>query len=98
MADIGGSHNDAFGLGVAYQVNPGRANSGSITLGTDAGLDQTSQRWNGLTPHSVLASTVGAGSDDGSWQRMQRDAGGYALGSFEELSDQLSSGTNDNID
>jgi hypothetical protein len=91
--------NDAFTSGVAHQVNPGRANAGSITLnGTastaDQGLDQTAQHWAATTPHAVLATTAGAGSD-GSWQRMQRDAGGYAPGQMENLSDQLSNGNDD---
>ena len=45
MADIGGSHNDAFGLGVAYQVNGPRQrwldHSGHRRSGAHG---QTSQR------------------------------------------------------
>lgn len=60
MADIGGSANDAFTSGVAHQVNAGRGNDNSVTLG--AGLEATSDRWTAasqeaaVTPHSVLSA------------------------------------------
>jgi hypothetical protein len=87
--------NDAFNSGVAHQVNPGRSNASSITLGTDSGLDQTSQRWDSMTPRGVLASTVG-GPDDSAYERLGRTAGGYAPGSMPQLQDQLSNGSDDN--
>jgi len=96
MADTGGSQTSAFGLGVNHQVNPGRANTGSITL-NDTGLDQTSQQA-ATTPHGVLATTMGAASqDDGSFERYQRTSGSYAPGSMTQLQDQISNGSNDNL-
>jgi hypothetical protein len=67
MADIDGSNNDAFSVGVNHLVNPGRANVGSITLNgsarmADQGLDQTAQRWDSLTPHGVLRTVLASRS------------------------------------
>ena len=89
--------NDAFNSGVAHPVNPGRANGGSITLGTDAsnadqGLDQTAQRWADLTPRAVLASATGTGLDYAGTQRL---AGSYSPGSMGRFSDELSGGSDD---
>lgn len=55
--------NRAFGAGVNHPVNPGRANIGSITLGS--GLQADSARWDALSPHSVLhmAQTSGTPAD-----------------------------------
>jgi len=58
-----------FGAGVQHVTNQGRANVGSITLGTDArnadqGLAQTSDRWSALTPRGVLASATGGSPAD----------------------------------
>lgn len=103
MAGIGGSQSDAFTSGLNFTRNPGRANAGSITLGQDAagadqGLDQTSARWNSLTPHGVMAAALGSGSgDDGSFEDMQRQQGSYSPGSFGQLQDQLSGGS-DSLD
>lgn len=95
MAGIGGSNNDAFAAGVDHLTNAGRANSGSITLGmADQGLDVTSARWDSLSPRGVLNTAMGAGSpDDGSWERVERGAGGYAPGSMETFQDQLTDGS-----
>jgi hypothetical protein len=95
MAAIGSSHNDAFSDGLNYAQNTGRANDNSVTLG--GSLQATSDRWNSLTPHGVLGTTVGTSSqDDGAWQDYERDAGGYKPGQFEQMTDQLSLG-NDNL-
>jgi hypothetical protein len=95
MADIGGSQTESFSAGVSHLTNVGRANLGSITLGIDAGLEQTAARWDSMTPHRVLASTVGA-SDDNAYERLGRDDGSYQPGQMPELSDQLSNGSDDN--
>jgi len=96
MADIGGSQNDAFSAGINHLTNAERGNDNSITLNdTTSMADQTSQRWTATTPHSVLRS-AGAGADDGTFERLQRDAGGYAPGSMEQMQDQLTSGSDDN--
>lgn len=94
MANIGGSHTDEFGAGIDHLTNPGRANVSSITLG--GSLQADSDRWNGMSPHSVLGTTVGAGSDDNAYERLGRDDGSYQPGQMPELSDQITSGTNDN--
>lgn len=96
-----GGSNDAFQSGVLHQVNPGSSNASSITLNdtasiADQGLDETSQRWAATTPHAVLRTAMGAGSqDDGSWERLQRGGGGYAPGSMGQLQDQLDQGSDD---
>lgn len=92
--------NDAFQSGVAHQVNPARANASSITLNdtasiADQGLDATSARWSSMTPHGVLQTALG-GSEDASWQDMQRTAGTYQPGQMPALQDQLSAGS-DNL-
>ena len=94
MANIGGSQTDAFGAGINHLTNTGRSNESSITLG-DAGLGQTSARWDGMTPHSVLASTAG-GQDDSPFERVQRESGGYQPGQIENFQDQISNGDDDN--
>ena len=94
MPDIGGSTNDAFGAGVNHVRSPGRANVGSITLGTDAGLEQTSERWDSMSPHGVLRTAL-TSQDDSSWERFQREQGGYQPGSMTTMQDQISDGTND---
>jgi hypothetical protein len=102
VAYLGSQANDEFSAGISHQVNPGRANASSITLNdtasiADQGLDETSQRWAATTPHAVLRTAMGAGSqDDGSWERLQRGGGGYAPGSMAEFQDQLDQGSNDN--
>jgi hypothetical protein len=96
MAWAGNNTGDEFSAGHTPLANAGRSNDNSVTLG-DQGLDQTSARWDGITPHSVLASTVGGGSqDDGSFERVQRDAGSYQPGSMETFQDQLGQGSDDN--
>ena len=92
-----------FAAGHTPLTNTGRSNENALTLadagnGTDQGLHATSGRWSSMTPRGVLQTALGGSQDDGSWQRMRRNTGGYQPGSFEGLSDQLSSGTNDNID
>jgi hypothetical protein len=95
-ADIGGSQTDAFTSGLAHQVNPGRSNLASITLGTDAGLDQTSQHWDSMSPRGVLRTTVGAGSqDDGAYQDYMRGQTAYQPGSFEKMTDTLTQGSDE---
>ena len=94
MAYPGSQTNAEFGAGINHLANPGRANVGSLTLGTDAstadqGLGQTSQHWAAMTPYGVLASATGAGLDYAGVQRM---AGSYAPGSMGQLSDELSGG------
>ena len=99
MADIGGSHNAAFSDGLNFTQNTGKANAGSITLGTDTGLDQTSERWSSMTPHGVVHQALNAGSqgDDSSFERLQRDSsGGYQPGSMATFQDQIDQGSNDN--
>ena len=96
-----GSSNAEFSAGVNH-LTSGRANDNSITLNdtasmADQGLDQTSQRWAATTPHSVLRATVGGGSqDDGAWERLQRDADGYAPASMAKFQDQIDQGSDDN--
>lgn len=86
-----------FSAGVNHLANAGRANDNSLTLGagiSDQGLDSTSARWSDLTPHGVLTTTAGTGSqDDNPWERLQRDSGGYAPGSMARFQDQLDQGT-----
>ena len=94
-----GSSNAEFSAGVNH-LTSGRANNNSITLNdtastADQGLDQTSQRWAATTPHSVLRS-AGAGADDGTFERLQRDADGYTPGSMEQMQDQIDQGSDDN--
>ena len=89
--------NQEFGAGISHLTNPGRANVGAITLGTDAsnadqGLDQTAQRWADLTPRAVLASATPTGLD---YAGTQRVAGSYAPGSMGRFSDELSGGSDD---
>jgi hypothetical protein len=58
MAYYGSSANGAFyGDGIGHARNLGRQNLGSITLGGSLQADSDS-----LTPHGVLATTVGTGS------------------------------------
>lgn len=98
MAGIGGSHNEAFySDGIGHTVNDTRANAGSLTLaddasGTDQGLADTSAKWAATTPHGVLQTALG-GSEDTSWQDMQRTAGAYKPGQMPALQDQLSAGS-----
>ena len=54
--------NQAFNSGVAHQVNPGRANVGSVTL--DGGLQSDSDRWSSMTPHGVLRTAMGGSPAD----------------------------------
>lgn len=86
MPYYGSQTNGEFSAGVSHQVNPGRSNLGSITLGG-------SSEQSAAGPHAVLASTVGASQDDGSWERYERDAGGYVPGSMESMTDQISQGS-----
>lgn len=70
---------DEFAAGLNHQVNPGRANEGSITLNDAAdssgqGLDATSARWDAMTPHQVLRTTLGAAGDTGSDQTSYEEA------------------------
>ena len=78
--------------GILHAQNAGHENTQSVTL--DGALQRDSERWDALTPHGVLNTALGRGSqDDGSWERLQRDAGGYAPGSMEQVQDQLDQGT-----
>lgn len=75
-----------FAAGVSHLANPGRANVGSITLGTDAseadqGLDQTSARWDSLTPHAVLQSATGGSPED---TDLTAEMGQQALGNHDD--------------
>jgi hypothetical protein len=56
------STNAEFSSGVAHQVNPGRQNVGSITLG--GSLQAGSDRWAALTPHGVLHTTAGGSPEN----------------------------------
>ena len=95
MADIGGSQNSEFGAGISHVTNAGRGNDNSITLG--GALQADSDRWNSITPHSVIHTALNASSqDDTSFERVQREAGGYAPGSMPQVQDQLDQGTDDN--
>lgn len=78
--------NGEFSAGIDHQVNPGRSNLGSITL-------SGSSEQSAVGPHAVLSTTVGGSQDDGTWERYQRDAGGYAPGSVESMTDQISQGS-----
>ena len=83
MADIGGSAQRRVQRGHQPTRSTGQANASSITLGTDTGLDQTSERWSSMTPHGVVHQALNAGSqgDDSSFERLQRDsAGSYQPG------------------
>ncbi len=70
MAAIGTSQNDAFTSGVAHQVNTGRGNDNSLTLG--GSLQAASDKWNAesqqaaVTPHSVLSAYSFSRSANGS--------------------------------
>jgi hypothetical protein len=86
--------NDAFMSGVNH-LTTGRTNSASITLG--GSLQADSDQQNGMSPHSVLASTAG-GQNDSPWERMSRVAGGYQPGQMEQMTDQLDQGSNDNFE
>jgi hypothetical protein len=96
MASTGGSQSTAFyGDGINHPVNAGRGNDNSVTLG--GSLRAVSDHWAAMTPHAVLAATVGAGAgDDGAFERYERAGSAYDAGSLPEMSDQLTSGTNDN--
>lgn len=85
MAYFGSQTNAEFGNGLNHMQNPARANAGSITLS-----DSSAQA--AVGPHAALATTSG-GSQDGSWERYERDAGGYAPGSMESMTDQLDQGS-----
>jgi hypothetical protein len=95
MAEIGGSANDAFGQGLNHTQNAGHANTQSLTLG--GSLQATSDRWNGLTPHVVRNTGMGAAQNDGSFQQYQREQGGYQPGSMTKMQDQLEQGNGTNI-
>jgi hypothetical protein len=60
MANIGGSQTGEFGAGVNHQVNAGRGNDNSVTLG--GSLQSDSDRQSAVTPHAALTTTVGTGS------------------------------------
>lgn len=105
MANIGGSHNDAFMTGVNHAANSGRGNDNSITLNdsadsadsADQGLGQASAHWNGMTPHGVLNTAMtAAGQDDSPFERMGRVSGSYQPGQMATFQDQVSQGTDDN--
>lgn len=70
MPDIGGSANDAFGVGVNHLTNTGRGNDNSVTLG--GSLQADSDRWDAesqqaaVTPHSVLSMYSFSRSANGS--------------------------------
>lgn len=51
---------DEFGAGIDHLTNAGRGNDNSVTLG--GGLQADSDRWSSLSPHGVLATTLGTGS------------------------------------
>lgn len=93
MANIGGSQAGEFGLGVSH-LTTGRANDQSITLG--GSLQADSDSWDSMTPHGVLRTALGGTQDDGTWERLQRDAGGYEPGTMALLQDQADQGSNDN--
>jgi hypothetical protein len=42
----------------------------------------------------VLRTTVGGSQDDTSWERLQRERGGYQPGQFTIMQDQLNQGDN----
>jgi hypothetical protein len=90
MADIGGSHNEAFQSGVSHFTNSGRQNLGSITLG--GSLQADSDRWNSLTPHGVLNMATGS-QNDSSFEQYQRDQGSYQPGSMSNMQDHLDQGS-----
>jgi hypothetical protein len=95
MPSYGSQSNDAFTSGVAHQVNTGRGNDSSVTLG--GSLQAASDRFNALTPHGVLNAALGGSSqDDSSWERLSRAQGGYQPGSMTAMQDQLDQGT-DNL-
>jgi hypothetical protein len=50
-----------------------------------------------VTPHSVINSAMNTGQDDSTYERLQRDAGGYAPGQMEQMSDQLTNGDDPNL-
>ena len=89
--------NNAFSAGVNHVQANGRDNSaGSITMpGSDPGLDETSGRWAGLTPHSVVSIASGAASSGIDFEGMQRLNNSYEPGSMGKFSDELSGGSDD---
>jgi hypothetical protein len=94
MAWTSNGANAELQAGINHQVNPGRGNDNSVTLG-DAGLQADSDRWNQLTPRAVLSTATGT-QNDSSWEQYQREQGSYQPGSMETMQDQLSVG-NDNL-
>lgn len=86
--------NAELNAGINHVTNSGHENTNSVTL--DGGLQRDSDRWNGLTPHAVLTTALGASSQDDSWEQYQREEGGYRPGSMEQTQDQLDQG-NDNL-
>lgn len=96
MPYFGANSNAELQAGIQHVTNPARANENSVTL--DGGLQRDSDRWNALTPHGVLNTAPGASSqDDSSWERFQREQGGYQPGSMPNMEDQIGNGTNDNL-
>lgn len=84
---MAGSQNTEFGAGIDHATASGRANDQSITLG--GSLQADSDRWNAVTPHSVLAGATAPGLDYAGVERM---AGNYAPGSMGRFSDEISGG------
>jgi hypothetical protein len=98
MANIGGSHTEAFGMGVNHTVNPGRGNYGSITM-ADSGVDPG---WPGpgTTPHSVLSTTPGSAESSSGigYAGVQRLSGsGMQPGALGRFADSMSAGADDNL-
>ncbi len=110
MADMSTSQNDAFTSGVAHQVNTGRGNDNSVTLG--GGLQAASDRWNAesqqaaVTPHSVLSAYSFSRSANGSDGQGYLPNGMYLGSSNGQSADNFDKaltlrfaggGTNDNL-
>ena len=95
--------NDAFSAGVNHVRASGRTNDQSLTLGQDAsmadqGLDQTSERWNAMSPRGIVSSlTAPALGLDSGYEGLARTEGVYQPGQMESLEDRLSDGS-DSLD
>lgn len=88
-----------FAAGHTPLANASRSNENSLTLadaanGADQGLDATSGRWSSMTPRGVLQTAL-SGSEDTSWQDMQRTVGTYQPGQMPALQDRLSDGSDE---
>lgn len=91
MPYLGSNSNAELQAGINHVV-VGHENTNSVTL--DGALQRDSDHWNALTPHGVLNLAMGASSqDDSSWERFQREQGGYRPGSMSTVQDQLDQGS-----